>query len=53
MLKNFNKLNCNKSVKIHYLYSNFEYFPENLGDYSEKYGKRFCIKGVRADETPI
>lgn len=29
------------NYKLHFLYSHFDYFPENLGDYSEKQGERF------------
>ena len=29
------------SVKLHFLHSHLEYFPDNLGDYSEEQGERF------------
>ena len=29
------------SVKIHFLRSHLDYFPDNCGDYSEKQGERF------------
>ena len=29
------------SVKLHCLHSHLEYFPDNLGDYSEVQGERF------------
>lgn len=41
MLTNFNKLGCNMSIKIHYLHSHLDRFPENLGDLSEEQGERF------------
>jgi ADP-glucose pyrophosphorylase len=41
MLENFKKLGCNMSVKVHFLHSHIEYFPENLGCFSEKQGERF------------
>jgi hypothetical protein len=41
MLENFKKLGCNMSVKVHFLHSHIEYFPENLGRFSEKQGERF------------
>ena len=31
LLDNFHKLDCNMSVKVHFLHSHLEYFPENLG----------------------
>jgi hypothetical protein len=41
MLFRFNRLGCNMSVKVHYLHSHLDRFPENLGDLSEEQGKRF------------
>ena len=41
LLDNFHKLGCNMSVKIHFLHSHLEYFPENLGALSEEQGERF------------
>jgi hypothetical protein len=41
MLENFKKLGCNMSVKVHFLHSHIEYFPENLGRFSEEQGERF------------
>jgi hypothetical protein len=29
------------SVKVHFLHSHIEYFPENLGRFSEEQGERF------------
>jgi hypothetical protein len=29
------------SLKMHFLNSHLDYFPENLGDISEEHGKRF------------
>ena len=41
LLDNFHKLGCNMSVKVHFLNSHLEYFPENLGALSEEQGERF------------
>lgn len=41
MLKNFKDLGCNMSIKVHYLHSHLDRFPENLGDFSEEQGERF------------
>jgi hypothetical protein len=41
MLESFKKLVCNMSVKVHFLHSHIEYFPENLGRFSEEQGERF------------
>ena len=29
------------SIKLHYLFSHLDYFPENLGDVSEEQGEQF------------
>lgn len=41
MLMNFEKLGVNMSIKIHFLHSHLDRFPDNLGDYSEEQGERF------------
>lgn len=41
MLVNFKKLGANMSIKLHYLHSHLDRFPDNLGDYSEEQGERF------------
>ncbi|KAI6658902.1 hypothetical protein LOD99_10913 [Oopsacas minuta] len=41
MLKNFHSLGTKMSIKLHYLCSHLERFPENLGDLSEEQGERF------------
>lgn len=40
MVKQFQNLGCNMSVKLHYLHSHLEWFPENLGAVSEEQGER-------------
>ena len=41
ILQNFQEQGCLMSIKLHFLDSHFEYFPENLGDYNEEQGERF------------
>ena len=41
LLDSFQKLGCNMSVKVHFMYSHLDYFPENLGAMSEEQGERF------------
>jgi hypothetical protein len=41
ILLHFNRLACNMSVKVHYLHSHLDRFPENLGDLSEEQEKEF------------
>ncbi|KAL4717298.1 hypothetical protein ACJJTC_017185 [Scirpophaga incertulas] len=41
MIEKFKNLKCNMSIKVHYLHSHLDQFPENLGSYSEEQGERF------------
>ena len=41
LLDTFHKLGCNMSVKVHFLHSHLEYFPENFGALNEEQGERF------------
>ncbi|GBN56316.1 hypothetical protein AVEN_16018-1 [Araneus ventricosus] len=41
MTKNFKILGCSMSLKVHFLNSHLDYFPENLGAVSEEQGERF------------
>ena len=41
MLSAFRDLGCNMSVKLHYLYSHLDRFPENLGAVSDEQGQWF------------
>jgi len=34
-------MDANMSIKLHFLYSHLERFPENLGDLSDEQGERF------------
>ena len=41
MLTAFKNLGCNMSIKMHYLFSHMDRFPENLASMSDKQGERF------------
>ncbi|GBO14408.1 hypothetical protein AVEN_272059-1 [Araneus ventricosus] len=41
IIKNFKILGCRMSLKVHFLDSHLEYFPENLGSVSEEQGETF------------
>ena len=41
MLTAFKNLGCNMSIKMHYLFSHMDRFPENLGSMSDEQGERF------------
>ncbi|UYV74137.1 hypothetical protein LAZ67_11002222 [Cordylochernes scorpioides] len=36
-----NALGCNMSLKIHFLHSHLDFFPDNLGSVSDEHGERF------------
>lgn len=41
LLKNFHKLGCNMSIKVHFLHSHLDKFPDHLGDVSDEQGEKF------------
>ena len=41
MMQSFMVLGARMSVKMHFLSSHLDYFPDNCGDYSEEQGERF------------
>ena len=40
LLKTYKALGCRVSLKIHFLHSHLDYFPDNLGAYSDEMGER-------------
>ncbi|XP_033213929.1 chitinase-like protein 3 [Belonocnema kinseyi] len=41
MVDNFQKMGCHMSLKLHFFDSHIDYFPANVGAYSEGEGERF------------
>src|SRR5258705_1856737 len=41
MLHAYNALGCNMSLKVHFMHSHLDYFPQNCGDLSDEHGERF------------
>ena len=41
ILTTFRNLGCNMSVKMHYLFSHVDQFPENMGSMSYEQGEKF------------
>lgn len=35
------EMGCNMSIKVHYLHSHLDFFPDNLGLFSDEQGERF------------
>ena len=41
LLLSLRRLGCRMSIKLHYLHSHLDKFPDNLGDVAEEQGERF------------
>ena len=41
LLRSYQKLVCNMSLKIHFLCSHLDFFPENCGAVCDEHGERF------------
>lgn len=41
MIKSFGEMGINMSLKIHFLDRHLDFFPENLGNFSDEHGERF------------
>lgn len=42
-VRNYNIMGCNINMKLHFMDSHLDFFPENLGIFIEKRGERFCL----------
>lgn len=40
MIRSFQVLGCNMTIKMHFLDSHIDFFPDKLGDFSEEHGER-------------
>lgn len=49
MIKNYQTLGCNMSIKLHFLDSHLNFFPDKLGDFSEEQGER-CHQDMKEME---
>lgn len=41
MVRDYERLGCLMNLKLHFLHSHLDRFPDNLGDFSEEQGERF------------
>jgi len=41
LLQSYQKIGCNMSLKIHFLNSHLDFFPENCGAVSDEHGEHF------------
>lgn len=41
MCKAYKEMGVNMSLKIHFLHNHLNFFPENLGEFSDEHGERF------------
>lgn len=47
MLRKYQQLGRLMNYKLHFLYSHLDYFPKNLGDYSEEQGEWFHHQDIK------
>jgi hypothetical protein len=52
LLNAYNKLGCRMSLKIHFLHSHLDFFPENLGAVSDGQGERWTRHPVNGNTLP-
>ena len=50
LLKTYQKLGCRMSLKIQFLHSHFDFFPENLSSVSNEQGERFYQDILRMEQ---
>ena len=50
LIKSYQRLGCNMSLKLHFLHSHLSFFPENPSDLSDEHGERFH-QDIAAMET--
>ena len=43
MLQFYKEMDARMSLKMHFLHSHLEFFPENNGDVSDEHGERFHL----------
>ena len=41
LIKNYHAMGVNMSLKIHFMHSHLDFFPDNLGAVSDEHGERF------------
>ena len=41
MLANYRAIGARMSLKMHFLHSHIDFFPDNMGDFSDEHGERF------------
>jgi hypothetical protein len=46
LLDSYQVLGCNMSLKVQFLHSHLDFFPDNLGTVSDELGERFHGKAV-------
>jgi hypothetical protein len=50
LIENYRALGCNMSLKMHFLDSHLDFFPQNLGNVSDEHGEHFH-QGISTVET--
>ncbi|GFX87926.1 uncharacterized protein TNCV_4373911 [Trichonephila clavipes] len=52
LITSYKNLGCNMSLKIHFLHSHLDFFPENLGAVSDEHGNAF-LRGFQRKKRDI
>jgi len=50
LLTSYKAMGCNMSLKIHFLVSHLDFFPENLGEFSDEHGEKFHLGILAMDK---
>ena len=50
MLSAFHHLGCKMSIKVHFVFSHLDKFPENVGSLSDEQGERFHQDLMKVEE---
>lgn len=53
LLSAYHAMGCNMSTKVHYLHSHLEFFPPNLGKFSDEHGERFHSEILKIEQRYI
>lgn len=50
-LNAYGEMGCNMSIKIHFLHSHLDFFPDNLGQFSDEQGEHFHQEIIRMENN--
>lgn len=53
LLEAYHAMGCNMSTKLHYLHSHLDFFPQNLGRFSDEQGERFHQEILKIEQRYV